>query len=139
MAKRFQREVRSAAALDHPNIVRALDADEIGGTHLLVMEYIDGATDLSRLVKKNGPLPVSQACEYIRQAALGLQHAYERGLVHRDIKPHNLLMTADGKTVKILDMGLARLDQPTADDDKSSTMTQDGAVMEAGKSARPVR
>ena len=53
-----------------------------------------------------------QACEYIRQAALGLQHAYERGLVHRDIKPANLLLTADGKTVKILDMGLARLDQP---------------------------
>jgi len=127
--RRFQREVRSAAALDHPNIVRALDADEINGTHLLVMEYIDGATDLSRLVKKNGPLPVSQACEYIRQAALGLQHAYERGLVHRDIKPHNLLMTAEGRTVKILDMGLARLDQPTADDDKSSTITQEGAVM----------
>jgi serine/threonine protein kinase/Leucine-rich repeat (LRR) protein len=126
--RRFQREVRSAAALDHPNIVHAFDADEIGGTHLLVMEYIEGATDLSRLVKKNGPLPVSQACEYIRQAALGLQHACERGLVHRDIKPHNLLLTADGKTVKILDMGLARLDQPS-EDDQSSTMTQEGAVM----------
>jgi serine/threonine-protein kinase len=110
--KRFQREVRAAAALNHPNIVRALDADQIGGTHLLVMEYIDGATDLAQLVKKNGPLPVAQACDYIRQTALGLQHAFERGLVHRDIKPANLLLASGGKTVKILDMGLARLNQP---------------------------
>jgi serine/threonine-protein kinase len=108
--KRFQREVRAAAALDHPNIVLAYDADKIGGTHLLVMEYIDRATDLSQVVIKNGPLPVDQACDFIRQVALGLQHASERGLVHRDIKPHNLLMTPDGKTIKILDMGLARLD-----------------------------
>jgi serine/threonine-protein kinase len=125
--RRFEREVRSAAALTHPNIVLAHDADHIGGTHLLVMEYVEGA-DLARLVKKNGPLPVPQGCEYIRQSALGLQHAFERGLVHRDIKPHNLLLTADGKTVKILDMGLARLDH-SCDDDKSSTMTQEGAVM----------
>src|SRR5262249_37566879 len=90
--RRFQREVRAAAALDHPNIVHAYDADEIGGTHILVMECIEGATDLGRLVKKQGPLPIPLACEYMRQAALGLQHAYERGLVHRDIKPANLLM-----------------------------------------------
>jgi serine/threonine protein kinase len=127
--KRFEREVRAAAALNHPNIVRAYDADQIGGTYLLVMECVEGATDLGRLVKKNGPLPTEQACEYVRQAALGLQHAYERGLVHRDIKPHNLLLTADGKAVKVLDMGLARLDHPGADDDRSSTMTQEGAVM----------
>jgi len=128
--KRFQREVRAAAALAHPNIVLAYDADEINGTHLLVMEYIEGASDLNRLVKSNGPLPVAQACDLIRQAALGLQHACERGMVHRDIKPHNLLLTADGKTLKILDMGLARLDQHASpDDDKSSTMTQVGAVM----------
>jgi serine/threonine protein kinase len=127
--KRFEREVRAAAALNHPNIVRAYDADQIAGTHLLVMECIEGAADLARLVKKNGLLPVEKACEYIRQAALGLQHASERGLVHRDIKPHNLLLTAGGQTVKILDMGLARLDHPGADDDKSSTMTQEGAVM----------
>ena len=127
--RRFQREIQAAAALDHPNIVRAYDADQIGGTHLLVMECIEGATDLAKLVKKNGPLPVAQACEYIRQAALGLQHAFERGMVHRDIKPANLLLTADGKTVKILDMGLARLDRPSADGEASSTMTQEGAVM----------
>ena len=78
--------------LDHPNIVLAYDADEVGGTHLLVMEYVEG-TDLAKLVKKKGPLPVEQACDYIRQAALGLQHAFEKGLVHRDIKPPNLLLT----------------------------------------------
>jgi serine/threonine protein kinase len=127
--KRFQREIRAVAALSHPNIVLAYDADEIGGTHLLVMEFVEGATDLARLVKKNGPLPTPQACDYIRQAALGLQQVYERGLVHRDIKPHNLLLAADGKTVKILDMGLARLNHPSSDDDKSTTVTKEGTVM----------
>jgi eukaryotic-like serine/threonine-protein kinase len=127
--RRFEREVRAAAALSHPNIVRAHDADRVVGTHLLVMEYVEGASDLSQLVKKDGPLPVPQACEYVRQAALGLQHAYERGLVHRDIKPANLLLTADGSLVKVLDMGLARLDRPAHEEDKGSTMTQEGALL----------
>src|SRR6516162_2231832 len=91
--QRFQREIRAVAALSHPHIVRAFDADEIDGTHFLVMEYIEGATDLAHLVKNNGPLPVKQACNYVRQAALGLQHAHERGLVHHDIKPQNLLVS----------------------------------------------
>ncbi len=127
--RRFQREVRAAAALSHPNIVRAIDADEIDGTHLLVMELVEGAIDLSKLVKTKGPLPVPQACACIRQAALGLQHAFERGLVHRDIKPANLLLTADGQTVKVLDMGLARLDQGLVADDKGNTLTKEGTVM----------
>jgi serine/threonine protein kinase len=126
--RRFQREVRAAAALSHPNIVMAYDADLIGDTHLLVMEYVEGATDLSRLVKMKGPLPVPRACEYIRQAALGLQHAFERGMVHRDIKPANLLLTANGQSVKILDLGLARLDHSSAED-SSSSMTRERALM----------
>ncbi len=125
--RRFHREIRAAAQLDHPNIVRALDADEVDGTHLLVMEYVPG-TDLARLVKKGGPLPADKACDYCRQAAFGLQHASERGLVHRDIKPHNLLLTPGG-VVKILDMGLARLDRAREDDEASSTMTREGTVM----------
>ncbi len=127
--RRFHREVRAAAQLTHPNVVRAMDADTVSGSHFLVLEYVDGI-DLARLVKQQGPLPVKQACEYIRQAALGLQHAFERGLVHRDIKPHNLLLTRDGTTVKLLDMGLARLAQSGEQDTEVlGTMTQDGAMM----------
>jgi WD40 repeat protein/serine/threonine protein kinase len=122
---RFQREARAAARLSHPNIVSVFDADEVAGTHFLVMEYVEGV-DLSRYVKQHGPLPVDLAVSCIRQAALGLQHAYERGLVHRDIKPANLLLTRAGQ-VKILDMGLARVDQVAEDD--SSTLTQEGSVM----------
>src|SRR5262249_55866852 len=113
--RRFQREIRASARLDHPNIVRAFDADEVNGSHFFVMEYVEGL-DLLKVVKQHGPLPVETACAYIRQAALGLQHAHEAGLVHRDIKPANLLVTQasgvcqhPGGTVKVLDMGLARL------------------------------
>ena len=82
---------KCVSQLSHPNIVRAYDADQVGDSHFLAMEYVEGI-DLARLVKEQGPLPVGQACDYIRQAALGLQHAHERGLVHRDIKPSNLLL-----------------------------------------------
>ncbi len=122
--RRFHREVRAASQLDHPHIVRALDAGEERGTHYFAMEYAEG-TDLARLVKEGGPLPVDRACDCARQAALGLQHAFERGLVHRDVKPHNLLLTKGG-VVKVLDMGLARLGQ---EGDTSGTMTQEGAIM----------
>src|SRR4029077_10356345 len=94
--------------LDHPNVVVCFDAAQESGRHFLVMEFAEG-TDLARLVKRDGPLPVAQAGECVRQAALGLQHAHERGLVHRDVKPSNLLLSADGKAVKVLDLGLARL------------------------------
>jgi uncharacterized protein (TIGR03067 family) len=104
---RFHREVKAAAQLSHPNIVTSHDADQAGDFHFLVMEYVDGV-DLSHIVKDRGALPVAEACDYIRQAAIGLQHAHERGMVHRDIKPHNLMVTQDG-TVKILDFGLASL------------------------------
>lgn len=126
--KRFYREVRAAAQLDHPNIVHAFDANEIDGTHILVMEYVEG-TDLSKLVKKNGALPVQEACEYIRQAALGLQHAFEKGMVHRDIKPHNLLLSSDERMVKILDMGLARLESADDDDKSSTALTKEGMIL----------
>jgi serine/threonine protein kinase len=125
--KRFYAEVRAAGQLQHPNIVVAYDAGQAGTTHFLSMEYVDGI-DLARQVKENGPLPVAQACDHVRQAALGLQHAHEKGLVHRDIKPHNLLLTREnGKAVvKILDMGLARL---TGGLDQERALTQTGAVI----------
>jgi serine/threonine protein kinase len=106
-AQRFEVEVKAAAKLDHPNIVRAFDAEHAGSTHFLVMEYVDGLS-LAKLVKGRGPLDLQQACQCIRQAALGLQHAHEHGMVHRDIKPENLMLTRRGQ-VKILDFGLARL------------------------------
>ncbi|HXG10002.1 MAG TPA: protein kinase [Gemmataceae bacterium] len=105
--ERFYREARCVAALDHPNIVRAYDIDQDDKLHFLVMEYVDGAS-LQEIVKRSGPMDVLRACHYIRQAAVGLQHAHETaGLVHRDIKPGNILVDRNG-IVKVLDMGLAR-------------------------------
>ena len=107
MVERFRREAKLAARLAHPNIVTLYEAEQIGPTHVMVMEFVDGI-DLERLVHRRGPLPIADACELVRQAALGLQHAHEQGLVHRDIKPSNLLLSHNG-TVKLLDMGLAVL------------------------------
>jgi serine/threonine protein kinase len=94
------------------NIVTAYDADEAGDTPLLVMEYVEGVS-LADELRSGGPLPVTEACDAIRQAALGLQHAHEKGLVHRDLKPQNLMPTPDG-TIKILDFGLAVLQDADA-------------------------
>jgi serine/threonine protein kinase len=124
--RRFQREIRAAALLRHANIVHALDADEVGGSHLLVMEYVEGI-DLDKLVTDKGPLPVSLAADCIRQTALALAHAQEKGMVHRDIKPSNLLLTREGQ-VKLLDLGLARL-SAGVDGGSLSTMTASGAIM----------
>ena len=104
---RFAREMKAVGRLRHPNIVLAMDAGEWDGTPYLVMEFVDGV-DLGRFVKQRGMLPVAEACEVARRAAIGLQHAHEHGMVHRDVKPSNLMLTADG-TVKLLDLGLARL------------------------------
>ncbi len=123
---RFEREVKAAAKISHPNIVAAHDADCANGVHFLVMELVDGS-DLSALVKKNGRFPVETAVNYILQAAKGLEAAHRKGIVHRDIKPANLLLDTEG-TVKILDMGLARLNS----DSEATTqaeLTNTGAVM----------
>jgi serine/threonine-protein kinase len=134
--QRFEREVRASAQVSHPNIVLAFDANHMEDTYFLVMEYVDGI-DLSRLVKRSGPLPVADACDYIRQAALGLQHAHEHGMVHRDIKPSNLLLSPPpsvplppgkkGRTVKLLDLGVVRIREPLHE--KTRPLTQFGMVM----------
>lgn len=97
---RFEREMKAVGRLEHPHIVRATDADEDGGVHYLVMEFVDGI-DLSRLGRRVGPLPAAEACELVRQAAIGLQYVHEHGLVHRDIKPSNLMLMVDGRESKV--------------------------------------
>jgi eukaryotic-like serine/threonine-protein kinase len=137
--RRFRREAQAAARLDHPNIVQVYDSDHTGDTHYLVMECVDGMT-LERLVERRGALPIETACDYIRQAATGLQHAYEQALVHRDIKPSNLMVALDADdsdhdgapaVIKILDMGVARVLQLGAAQpgESISTLTQGGAVI----------
>jgi serine/threonine protein kinase len=101
----FRREIRAQAKLDHPNLVRAFDAGEDGNVHYLIVEYVPG-TDLRRLVRTKGKLTVQQASNIIKQAAEGLDHAHERNLIHRDIKPGNILVTPDG-IAKLSDLGLA--------------------------------
>ncbi len=103
---RFRREVQAAASLHHPHIVTAFDAEEIGGVHFLVMEYVDGRS-LDDLVHQKGPLTPQQVITISKQIAQGLHHAHQLGMIHRDIKPSNVMITRPGK-VKILDFGLAR-------------------------------
>ncbi|OYV84728.1 MAG: hypothetical protein B7Z73_14885, partial [Planctomycetia bacterium 21-64-5] len=107
--ERFQQEIRSAAKLAHPNIVAAYSVLRPGDLLVFAMEYVRGQ-DLSQVVKQRGPLPVANAAFYIHQVAQGLQHAHETGMVHRDIKPNNLMLAISGKkhVVKILDFGLAK-------------------------------
>ncbi|MEO2088805.1 MAG: SUMF1/EgtB/PvdO family nonheme iron enzyme, partial [Gemmataceae bacterium] len=125
---RFEQEIHAAAQLSHPNVVLAFDAETADGNLFLSMEYVEG-TDLTKLVGRNGPMPVAHACDAVRQAALGLQHAFERGMVHRDIKPSNLLYTPRGQ-VKVLDFGLAMLYHPAArGGDAATRVTQDGFVL----------
>jgi serine/threonine protein kinase len=127
--QRFQREVKAAARLSHPNIVTAYDADEAKGVHFLVMEYVPGR-DLTLVVEQKGPLSVDRAVDYILQAAEGLKYAHGRKIIHRDIKPSNLFLDKTG-TVKILDMGIARLreDPESPDATADGALTRDGAVM----------
>lgn len=115
--ERFEREAKLAATLAHPNIVRTFDFDRDGDLHFIVMEYIEGRT-LQSLVAENGPMDFVQACDCIRQIAIGLQHSYEIGLIHRDVKPANIMVDTTG-VAKLLDLGLAR-----APDDESDMLTQ---------------
>jgi len=105
---RFEQELKAVAKLDHPNIARAYDAETFGSLQAIVMEFVPGQT-LHEFLKKRGRLSVKEACRCVRQACLGLQHAHERGLVHRDLKPQNLMLTQDSGIIKILDFGLAKV------------------------------
>ncbi len=121
---RFQQEAKAIASLNHPNIVRAHDIDNENDTHYIVMEYVEGA-DLQTIVKKHGPLSYEKVADYTYQAALGLQHAHEKGLIHRDVKPANLLVNREG-IVKVLDLGLALM---TDDEQSSLTIEHNDKVL----------
>ena len=121
---RFYQEARAAASVNHPNVVRIYDICHERKTHYMVMEYLEGS-DLSQIVKTNGPLEIEQAVKYLILATEGLAHIHQQGLVHRDIKPANLLLTSE-KDVKILDLGLALIEQ---DDEESLTLMYNEKVM----------
>ena len=110
---RFYREARAAGSIEHPNIVRTHDIDQDGNLHFIVMEYVDGS-NLLDIVKKHGPLDIGRTVSYIRQTAIGLDFAFQGGIIHRDIKPGNILVDRFG-VAKLLDMGLARFYNDTAD------------------------
>jgi serine/threonine protein kinase len=124
--QRFEREMRSLGSVDHPNVIRALDAGEIDGIHYLAMEFVQGV-DLDHFIRKTGPCKPELACRFLSQAATGLHVAHLAGLVHRDIKPANIMVTIDG-IAKVADLGLARIqgqDQGTSADE----MTQRHQIM----------
>lgn len=125
--KRFAQEARAAARLNHPNVVATYDAGEANGVHFLAMEFVDGC-DLSKTVKEHGPMPMEHAISCIMQAAAGLQAAHEKGIIHRDIKPHNLFLDRKGG-VKILDLGLARLSEIEETLHAREGLTQSGQIM----------
>jgi len=118
---RFEREMTAVGCLQHPNIVQATDAREQEGLHFLVMEYVEGVN--VAVLLQEGSLTVAGACDIARQTALALQHAHEHGLVHRDVKPSNLMRTPDGM-VKLLDLGLARLYDPAGGHEQLTAIGQ---------------
>ena len=123
--------MRAVGKVNHPNVVSASDAGTIDGQHFLVMELVQGA-DLARIIHDRGPLKVADACEIVRQAAIGLQHAHDNGLVHRDVKPSNIMLALDG-SVKLLDLGLAGLNnsefESTANVVVTDRLTSVGQIM----------
>ena len=125
---RFRREMKLLGKLNHPNVVNASDAGFEDGVCFLAMELIDGL-DVSKVLARTGPMRVADACEVVRQSAIGLQHAHQHGLIHRDMKPSNVMLTRDGR-VKVMDLGLARLSQ--GDDEQAATtdgLTMSGQIM----------
>jgi response regulator RpfG family c-di-GMP phosphodiesterase/serine/threonine protein kinase len=141
--ERFRSEMEAMAVLRHPNIALAFDAGEVVVPHAphrvlryLVMEFVPGQ-NLEQLVQERGPLPVVQACDLVRQAAYGLRHAHEHGLVHRDVKPSNLLLTPEGQ-IKVLDFGLARLCRRRCTEAHTMLGTVDYMAPEQARDARSV-
>ena len=110
---RFKREARAAGVMDHPNLVKAHDIDEDGGLHFIVMDYVDGIS-LQQLVSRHGAMDPTPHAHFVSQASQGLHHAFQSGLLHRDVKPANIMLERNG-TIRVLDLGLARFLHDTTD------------------------
>ena len=121
---RFQREIKLVGRLDHPNVVRAFDADQVGAMLYIVMEYVKGES-LGRLLRSRGAFPPAEVAAFGAQAALGLAHAHAQGIVHRDIKPSNLFLSDEGQ-LKVLDLGLGALMEA---DEEATFATADGIAV----------
>jgi serine/threonine protein kinase len=117
--ERFRREAKNAASLSHPNIVSIYDRGEAEGTYYIAMEYLDGRS-LKELIVARGPAPVNVAIDYARQILAAIRFAHRHGIVHRDIKPHNVLVDAEGR-LKVTDFGIARAG--------TSQMTEAGSII----------
>jgi serine/threonine protein kinase len=135
IVERFRREIKAISSLDHPNFVIAHDADEADGIQFLVMEFVEGQ-DLAQLMVEEGPMPHRQALGVVRQVADALQYAHGEGITHRDIKPHNIILTPDEYGgvghAKVLDLGIARFDSALgggAEGMTRATMTHTGAIV----------
>jgi serine/threonine protein kinase len=124
---RFLAEIRITARLSHPNIVTAYSAARVGDNLILAIEHVEGL-DLAKMVQARGSLPVAQACNYVHQAALGLQHVHEHGVVHRDIKPSNLMLTrqSDRALIKVIDFSLAKFQSEGA---VGGSLTHEGQML----------
>ncbi len=120
LVARFKKEAKAVARLKHPNVVRAYDSGKINRVRFLVMEFVEGENMLER-VKRKGPLPIDECVSCVLQAARGLDYAHQKGIFHRDIKPSNLLRNRRNGRVKVLDMGLARVEEPEEDDEARLT------------------
>jgi|GEM_PF-1991824 len=129
VAKRFLREIQLTADLNHPHIIKALDAGQVGSQLYLATEYVPGE-DLTATVRREGTLSVADACLVIYQCALALRHIHERGLIHRDLKPSNIMREEKTKIVKLLDLGLSNSlhEQPSADS-QAGHLTRDGVML----------
>jgi len=125
--ERFRREAQSAAGLNHPNIVSIFDRGRAEGTYYIAMEYLDGRT-LKELLVRNGPTPIPIAIDYARQILGALSFAHRNGIIHRDIKPHNIIVGSDGR-LKVTDFGIAR--------SGASQMTEAGSIVETAQYLSP--
>jgi serine/threonine-protein kinase len=134
---RFRHEVEAAGRLHHPGIAAAYDAGQSRGRLYLAMEYVEGI-DLERLVRDSGPLSVALACEVVRQTSEALRYIHERGLIHRDIKPSNLILAAPDVTVKLLDLGLARLTDRSSGVEEEPCGTPDYMAPECAETTRRI-